>query len=274
MWDFDWYSATIREDSVGGPHGERVAEALAGRLSGFLDEGPALHGYGEGRIVRSFDGDTLARCMFGGKQSWPLVVASGARTTETVGVLRELWPASHWVTRVDSALDFDEPGIFERLYHDALTFADERGLKVSMAGDWHRAKDGRTLYVGSMSSAVFVRIYEKGLEMRSKGVEDAPLDWVRVELSAKPQKASRVRTAALSASEVWGLSKWARAFRVAVVDGIEVPPALMQQHRESDLQRSLRFMEKQYGPTILEQVRVLGGWEEFAEYWERRLTHG
>ena len=37
-------------------------------------------------------------------------------------------------------------------------------LTVNFAGDWHRNEAGRTLYIGSATSAVRVRIYEKGIK--------------------------------------------------------------------------------------------------------------
>jgi len=259
MFKFDWYAATVREERVSGPRGDTLVMELEDEFTARAEEAPALHGYGSAVVLRRSDGDSVARVMHGGKQPWPLVVGSGVHTPGVARGLRARFPR-HYVTRADSAADYDAPGAWDRLHQTALTFADDRDLKVGQAGDWHRGKDGRTLYVGSMSSAVFLRVYEKGLEQRSKGIADASPDWVRVELSVKPLKDSRMVAASVTPSELWGFSRWSRDL-LREIEGLDVPPHTMQQHRESDHAQAMRNLVQQYRATLAREFVRLGSWE-------------
>ncbi|MEX5543951.1 replication initiation factor domain-containing protein, partial [Pseudomonas poae] len=55
--------------------------------------------------------------------------------------------------------------------------------------------DGRTLYLGSQTSAVSMRIYEKGKQL------DCGNDWVRAELQVRPQKDQKTLIAYLDSTE-------------------------------------------------------------------------
>lgn len=271
IFRFDWYSATVRRSSYAGFSGLRVADDLADFLGAVVENDRPLHGYGDAVRLTSPEGETLARVMFGGCQTWPLVLGSGSGTGAAVRGLRELFPDDHWVTRADSALDLDRPGIWDELSAAALRFADDRGLKVSMGGDWHRGEGGRTLYIGSRSSTCFVRVYEKGKQMQSLGDPSASVDWVRVELSMKPLRDHRRAAATISASDLWGMAKWPRAFRRDVLDGFEVDAAYMREHRDTDHRRAMESLLRQYGPTLLREMERVGGWMELGFSLAQRL---
>ena len=265
-WAFDWYSATIRDDSVGGQNGFLVVDELEKWFARcVIEEDSPLYGYGSCSRIRGAEGETLARVMWAGKQPWPLVLTSGVGCAATVRAVRALWPVSHQVSRADAAADVDSPGAFEELSRLAIDFADERGITVDFAGDWHRRVRGRTVYIGSRSSAVFLRIYEKGKQMRQNGLVDASLDWVRVELSVKPLKGCRQTAAFVDASELWGFSKWGTAFRKRL-DGVEVEPLRMKEHRETDQQRAFRACMRQYGATLAREAHRLGSWDALGPF--------
>jgi len=259
MFKFDWYSATVREERVSGPRGNVLVEELGQELAARAEEESPRHGYGSGIVLRRRDGDTAARIMHGGKQPWPLVVGSGMHSPMVARALRSRFPR-HLVTRADSAADYDAPGAWDRLHRTALDFADERGLAVRLAGDWHRCEEGRTVYVGSRSSPVFLRLYEKGLEQRGKGLADASPDWVRVELVVRPLRDARATAATLTAVEMWGFSRWAGDL-LTRLEGLEVPFHAMKQHREADHGQAIRNLVQQYGATLGREFVRLGSWE-------------
>ena len=258
---FDWYSGTVRDDSVGADIGARLVDGLASNLSATVTLDMPRYGYGEHAVLRR-GGDVVGHVMHGGRQPWPTAWASGDATDAFVPALRDGW--AHQVTRADSAQDFLAPGAWDELYPLLLGLADERRLSVSQAGDWHRGRDGRTLYIGSRKSSVFLRLYEKGLEQRAKAPSPelaAKVDpnWCRVELETRPEKDARSVVARMSPDQVWGLTAWSQEVRRRL-DGVEVPRVVMRGWRQSDDDRALAFMLRQYGPMLVRQRASAGSW--------------
>lgn len=270
---FDWYAATIVDDP------RRIAELLARELDCEVVESKGLHGYGAGfELVRELV--VRARIIYGSPgmdpTSWtwergvdrpPHAWASGDDTEPFVAAVRAHWPApQHWVTRADVAYDWPDGEPWGELYPELLAVADgdyETGsnlppkpLTLRTVGDWVRELEGfpggRTLYVGAPSSPVSVRMYEKGKQLRAAfpdRADDFPLDWVRVELQLRPQKAARQEVAALDPAELWGTSAWARAVHQRIVG--EEPDVVVMQHKTPpDDERAMRFLVRQYGPLL------------------------
>ena len=75
--------------------------------------------------------------------------------------------AEHSVSRIDVAEDMQEVGLFEKLTDSLLEHGKRNRVKVSTVGDWltDDAIDGRTLYLGSPTSAATIRLYEKGKQI-------------------------------------------------------------------------------------------------------------
>jgi DNA relaxase NicK len=99
--------------------------------------------------------------------------------------------------------------------------------------------DGRTLYLGSQTSAVSLRIYEKGKQLQN----DA--EWVRAELQVRPQKDQKALMAMLNPTEVWGLAKWSHEMGVQLGKR-DLKRVDAQVYQPSDHERAYRFMLKQY----------------------------
>lgn len=179
------------------------------------------------------------------------VVGSGANAQALADVVRDKFPV-HRVSRLDSCEDYHHP--------DAYRYLRELALKV---GKDHRVQcreivkplpdsdDGRTLYLGSQTSAVSMRIYEKGKQL------DCGDDWVRAELQVRPQKDQKTLIAYLNSTEVWGLSKWSHSMAVQLgkknLQRVEA-----QVYQPSDHDRAYRFMIKQYRK-VLEQMLASHG---------------
>lgn len=252
---FDWYSATVRDDSVRVP---ALVEVLSLDLAASaVDDGPGRFGYASETILRGDAGDVLARVWHGGRQLWPSVHGSGSSAPGVAASLRAHW--THKVTRCDSAQDYDGEDAWERIYPVALALADERHLRVSQAGDWHRGIDGRTLYIGSRKSPVFARIYEKGKQL---GVSST---WVRVELQVRPNRDTGLRVAQMEPEEVWGLSIWAREL-LGRLEGVDVPRVVMRTGSQGDDGRALGTLIHQYGAVISRLRGRLGSDEAVGLY--------
>ena len=62
---------------------------------------------------------------------------------------------SGYLLRADIALDFNGAKYFKKLSTDLVQLAKTKNLKTSTVGDWVQGVGGRTLYVGSRTSAFY-----------------------------------------------------------------------------------------------------------------------
>lgn len=255
---FDWYAATIDAPP------NVILGTLVERMGAHgVESTRGLHGYTEGWEIKGENG-TVARVLAGGRNPHPHAWASGSDTDAFVEAVRSSWRDSHTVSRMDSAEDFQGAGAdtWERLNAMCLAIADEQRLKVSQAGDYHRLRDGRTLYVGSKKSPVFLRLYEKGKQLRSQVTEGADLipdDWCRLEVQVRPAKDAKRAAAHVSPEQAWGFAAWTAQLAERCI-GLDVPRVQMHVWREADDARALWFMARQYG-LMLKRLRAdLGDW--------------
>lgn len=241
---FDWYAATIKEVP------QTVVDVLAASLS--ADDVKrmkgGMHGYTGGfEIVR--DGGVVARVLAGGRNAHPSAQASGSGTPGFVDAVRGHFGDKHHVSRVDSCADFDEPGAWKRLTRAALKAADGRGLKLTrIESSGKNGNEGRTLYIGSPSSAARVRIYEKGYQMRDqfpgRASQFSP-NWVRVEAQLRPQDQAREFLAGASPVDAWGISQTTRAIAVRCLK-TAVPRIPGARHDLTDKESAADHMAGQY----------------------------
>lgn len=197
--------------------------------------------------------DTLFKINFGGQneEHGPNVVGSGSSAQHLADVIRSKFPA-HRVSRLDACEDYFHPDAYDYLRAVALKIAKQQKVQCrEIIKPLPDSDDGRTLYLGANTSAVSMRIYEKGKQLGVQG------DWVRAELQVRPQKDVKAIVALLDSTEVWGLSKWSHAMAVQLgKKGLQRVEA--QVYEQSDHDRAYRFMLKQYR-RVLEQMLVTHG---------------
>jgi hypothetical protein len=173
-----------------------------------VEEGKGRFNYLHSRTITD-GGDRVVTILHGGSNGHPNVEASGERSPGLASLLRAM--GDHRVTRCDVAIDLygaDAFGLTEQL---ALSIAREERLQVRKVGSPLDRTAGETVYVGSRSSSLFVRIYEKGKAERAAygGVGDDALEpWVRCELEVKPQKDMKAIASTMSPDAFWGCSAW------------------------------------------------------------------
>lgn len=256
MIRFDAYSATTTDASHG---------ALVDLLSSVADgpvtmhSGRGFHSFGQRLAVKDDTGSEIGAVSWGGRQgSRCMIEVKGERTPAAVLALRErYW---HRVTRADSCADFDAVGAFQRLLGPCLEVKAKHRLKGSKFGDWEDfPEDGRTLYLGAPSSAVRLRMYEKGKQPEYRHL-DRP-DWVRMEIQARPSKEAKTEFNSLSAAEVWGASTWSRELAAAVLQQHVDPHPAGTIYRHTQREAALRWMCKQYGSHLVGLAQDLGSWE-------------
>lgn len=266
---FDWYQASLPELRA-----TELLEILHAGLGGELkDRGRGMNGYTNSYTINGPEGVRCTICI-GGYNLCPNAFASGNRTEPFVELVRDHWPGNHDVSRVDSAEDFSGADCWEKLSAACKAVADRLGLKVHSVGDFHRELDGRTLYIGSRKSPCFVRLYEKGKQMRNEdrlNAEQYPLDWVRLEAQIHPKKDNRLRAATLSPLEVWGLSKTTYEVASACFNE-KVARINVGRHDKSEHERSMNHAAYQYGNIFTKERDRLGGWPAFGESIHKRIV--
>ena len=195
---------------------------------------------------------------YGGINDRSLLRASSDNSVTFAEFVRSTWP-DHSVSRLDVAMDFQEgPEFFNDMASWLIDYAKENRLKTAFAGDWANGQAGRTLYVGSRKSAVFIRLYEKGMEQLAKGNSVAPVDWVRFEAEIKPaNKAAKQKMASVQARDCFGASLLLRDFAALLGDKYE-PIKVGTVWKQTDFDRSFQHMCYQYGDVIKAAFEICG----------------
>jgi len=163
------------------------------------------------------------------------------------------WDAK--LLRVDIALDFNGSDYFGKIALDLVNLAKEKKLKTSTVGDWAQRIGGRTLYVGSRTSAFMVRLYEK---YKQKGIDTGGEETIRLELEVKPYKHARLAAFALTASQLVGSSSiYSQIYEkyIELSDGI----TLNNLRKETSHESALRQMVIQYQNTLKKELEIHNG---------------
>lgn len=250
---FDWYQASIPAQP------ELIQGRFIERFKGEFEPCAPINGYEHG-VKHSALKFSI---YWGGHNPYPNIKATSHHAQRIAVWVREVFP-SHKVSRVDVCFDFSFPGAFDYL----TSMFDPRARKVraasSFVGDLAendpdfdrpdengkcRERKGRTWYFGSTRSDQMVTIYEKGLELRSKGIPDVDLDLVRVEVRVRPQKLRKQQAAQLGAFEIVGFSKWISQAMGDILD--EAPTVLPNYDKlEKPPLAALEHMAQQYAGHI------------------------
>jgi hypothetical protein len=254
---FDWYQTTVM---VQNPQESGLVDHLL-KAWEFTDWAPAknLNGYlYGGAIVR---GDrVLCHLCWGGEGNQGLGVNCKTTSDESPVLAKALstFPAMHLPTRIDSAVDWRESGLFDSLSNHLIEYAKANRIKIDQQGDWARG-ESRTLYIGSKCSPVRLVLYEKGYEQGG----DAPRDWVRLEARIKPNKVHRHRISTWTASEVFCAGWIPEALEALGWDDLDNRSSVGTVWRKDDTQRARAALLRQYGAIMAAWAEEVGGWSEF-----------
>lgn len=272
---FDWYQATLRNDELA-IEPRRLVDRLADDLGGLPEVTKGRNGYEVTSVIYSPAGGKLASVSYGGRNRWPNVMASGDDSPRLAEVLRDRWPDQHFVTRADVAWDVRGPRAFHDLRFQLVLAADQHGLKLREIGDPREgATAGRTVYCGSRSSVTFVRLYEKGLELRGKAAgpaeaEKIPEDLVRLEIEVKPPKLpGRAAVARMEPVDLWGCSRWTKKLAEDVLGVEDLERVALAARRKTDDERVLEHLARQYRMVMTREAERLGSWDLLGRKFER-----
>lgn len=248
---FDAYAGNVRGQVCAAEVSEAVARSSDAR---------AERGRPRGRYTDCFDikDGALPVGWVGLDQQLDAVYFEfkGSRTPETSAAVRKWWPDDHSVSRFDSCDDWDQLGAFGRLVSLMDAAKDPRvQSKAITPRDGDR---GETIYWGSPTSRVMVRVYEKG--KTKECLQHARPNWARAEAQIRPGKAAEKALAArLSPVQAWGFAGWSRRAAESLC-GVEVEryaaPADLPTFDGTTLYLARTFRRH------LEQMRLdFGDWE-------------
>lgn len=233
---FDWYQASIPNVAP-----QVVMEAISkGDYYGDWEQIRPMKNY-DAAAAFVVGNETRFKINFGGQneEHGPNIVGSGACAQVLADVVREHFPV-HRVSRLDSCEDYYHADAYDYLRKLALKIGKEHRVQCrEIVKPLKDSDDGRTLYLGSQTSAVSMRIYEKGKQLQTDS------EWVRAELQVRPQKEQKAMMAMLDATEVWGLAKWSHEMGVQLGKR-DLKRVDAQVYQQSDHERAYRFMLKQY----------------------------
>lgn len=254
---FDWYQTTIPENPV------VLVETLKAALAedGEVTEGRGRHNYHQSFTIKDRAGDRVALVLAGGPNGHPNATASGQVTESFVDVVRSVWP-DHRVTRFDAAEDVVQEGAYEALETVCRSVAKESRVKgrAIVPDD---PTEGRTYYLGSPSSDVRVRLYDKTAEARRylppTRQAEVPDHWARFEVQVRPRKDFKLWAAKMTPEMAWGFAGWTQELARQAL-ALDVIRTHMQAGRESDSARAYRFMLQQYAKTLRGMYHDLGDW--------------
>lgn len=250
-YGWDWTATT---------HDARGSEATVPEVVRDLTEcfdgalalpGKGLQGWSESVQIFDAGGYRLGQVYYGGERTDVHVVSTSAEADATRPRVVGKYGAktSRVDTRVDTLLTYED--LEELLRTAAGAKARLRFVRSEQAGE----SLGRTLYVGSPTSQVQIRLYEKWLESPGQYVEGTN----RVEVQLRPPSRAKAEVSTWTPAETFCATELSR--RVAGLLGHHVAhPATMQKHRGTpDLERTLQAMSRQYGPGVDRWLKATGG---------------
>jgi hypothetical protein len=282
---FDWYQATFDQ-----PPGYLIDALRSHKSFGEVEGCRPQNGYRMADRIVGLDGESLATIHYGGNNSKDgrpntHLIASSGTSDECAALLRSEFP-SHLVTRCDVCVDLIKPDLFNECLPVLLAIAKNCGVRPFRQGDWDSDSMARTLMLGSPTSGVRHRIYEKGMEQFEKGIltqdpnqdlffsessRSSPgyeknesdgiyrlRDWVRFELQLRVKgEDSRSLVARLPADQIWGCSPTSRLI-VEAIGGPKLKAISVNEKRVSSLERSYMYGVNQYGQTFRELAQKRG----------------
>lgn len=278
----DWYQATISDNL------EVVTEILHKNMGGlFKNANRGMNGYENKVYLQDELGNKSVTILYGSKnklQQLPHIFATGDSAIKLREICHEYWKGKHAVTRIDVAHDVRGVTAFDDMTFTLMDYVENKNKRVKsrVVGDWlsEGAKDGRTLYLGSPTSSISVRLYEKGKQLAnerwiSRGFEPPdsfPLDWVRFEVQCRPKGNQRIKAGMDSLEAIWGYSAWTKVVAQEImnlkVDRVSVEKILKVSNDED----VMRWVVKQYGKLFVRRFRCLNSWESVGLELQRYIS--
>lgn len=273
---FDWYQGTfISEQAIYLSADKFISKVLEcfPMSSAFISK-PRVNQYQRAVDIKRGDMQIVHICWDG--LSDVHFIATGAVSHEFAEFMHKNYLGKYGVSRADVRADMIDPAAWEYMHGIAYRFAERsrstkgmREIKTNCVGDWDTGVNGRTYYLGSSTSAVQVRIYEKGKK------DGGSKDWVRYEAQIRPPKSKDKAAAAIwSPVEFLSSKPWLINLSSEIFFNQSLPKAPSFQSvwsSSGDLERTTRAMCKQYGKHLAVLADYLGGWDKIGGFIDEYL---
>lgn len=247
VYGWDWTATT---------HGGREPKAIARDLLGSLLPttvlpGKGIHGWTRSLEAYDADGYKIGAVFLGGRDDVQFLSTSAAAdTARDHAVSLDDARTSRVDTRVDTQVSFEDlEGIIRKA-------SNKYGSLVRTVESERRGHSlGRTVYLGSPSSAITVRLYEKWLESPGQYPEGTN----RLEVQLRPSSRVKARVSTWTRAETFCASRTTQALARELKADL-VPAASLHVNRGTpDLERSLEAMGEQYGKAVDRFMTLTGG---------------
>ncbi|MDO5759038.1 MAG: replication initiation factor domain-containing protein [Rhodobacterales bacterium] len=270
---FDWFQITLPNQEgraqcqVGGAEeGDAIGAAFGWAVHNGLHPGRISGGHNGYRAALPFTmGPESSEAVFrvnsgstGGLMP-NLMLTGGHGACATLAPLLQAQFQGARLSRADAAIDWSQAGLFDELLSMARLLAR---ANVKLGGVRLIESDtGRTFYLGSRTSTVSLRVYEKDRERAARGVidvDDVDPDLIRIEWTFRPQSKSKAGMAGLSPGEMIRTSIWARDFMARAAMLMQVtdrvgrldPQAVVREVREKTLEGTVQHGVDQYAKSF------------------------
>lgn len=114
-----------------------------------------------------------------------------------LGAINRVYDWGGKISRLDIAFDdyegtLDIETMYEKILSGQLVTRFRKVSRIDGASIGKDERTGYTVNVGSRKSEAFIRIYDKAIEQKARGVDSAsiPENWIRVEVELKGKKAN------------------------------------------------------------------------------------
>ena len=252
--EFDWYQSSVL---VRCPQESGLVDVLLAAWP-FSDWAPAknLNGYTHGGAIRR-GSNILCHVCWGGQPGVNCKTTSSESPVLAAALKRFGHP--HLPTRIDSRVDWDQEGLYDRLSGELMQYALDNRLSIKVEGDWVRGQ-ARTLYLGSTTSPVRLVLYEKGYEQGGA----ASKHWVRLEVRLRPKREWREVVASWSAETVFCAGWVPDALKAIGWDDLE-RKSVGSIRKPTDELRARMALATQYGNIFTDWADELGDWRLLGE---------
>lgn len=240
-------------------HEEDFIYSLANDLGGLLEyRTNGGKGYPKSATIKGTlnnGGEWVVFCAYGSNSfnQHINVECKGSKTEDfrdTILSYGVQWSLTRADIAMDMLIDFDVG------HNICKVYSRMKNIATSVVGDWEGRQNGRTYYIGKDRSSCesYIRFYEKGIEMTSKGYEGYPTNLQRLEVEYKPKKYKRQHIKSLDARDILSTAlNPLELFRMFSDQGIE--GVRISGKKETNYKKSVRHMITQYLASIKE-------WEE------------
>lgn len=246
FYGWDWTQTTH-------PRDERIVNQIVRAMGGaVVTPGKGMQGWPMSVVSYDADGFKIGTVYFGGARDDVHVQATSG-VADVVRPLVNALPEARTArvdTRVDTLLSFERCAAV--LEAASMTY----GSDITEYNKRNRGESkGRTVYLGSPRSRIYVRLYEKWLQAPGEYADGTN----RVEVQLRPSSREKGDVSAWDRGQTFCASRVTRDLAERLGAAYAPEASLRVGRGRPDLERSMSSMGTQYGKQFLRFMELSGG---------------